>query len=76
MSVQTPVKTKKKVGDNDFTPVKMSYKIGKTMEARAANTLIEETNMEFLKETGKFLQKLLSSSEVEITQTIPKEVVK
>ena len=54
----------------------MSYKIGKTMEARAANTLIEETNMEFLKETGKFLPKLLSSSEVEITQTIPKEVFK
>ena len=50
--------------------------IGKTMDAEAANTLIEKTGMEFLKETGKFLQKLLSSSEVEITQTILKEVVK
>ena len=76
MSIQTPVKTKRKVGDTDFTPDKMSYKIGNTMDAKAANTLIEKTDMEFLKETGKFLQKLLSSSEVEITQTILKEVVK
>ena len=45
MSVQTPVKTKRKVGDTDFTPDKMSYKIGKTIEAEAANTLIEETDL-------------------------------
>ena len=51
--------------------------IGKTMDAEAANTLIEKTYMDFLKESGRFLQKLLSSSEIEITETIPtKEVVK
>ena len=54
----------------------MSYKIGKTMDAEETNTVIEKTDMNFLKETGRFLPKLLSSSEIEITETIPKEVVK
>ena len=76
MSTQTPVQTKRKVEDTDFTPDKISYKIGKTMDAEAANTLIKKTDMNFLKETGRFLPKLLSSSEIEITETIPKEVVK
>ena len=76
MSTQTPVQTKRKVEDTDFTPDKISYKISKTMDAEAANTVIEKTDMNFLKETGRFLPELLSSSELEITETIPYTVKK
>ena len=55
MSTQAPVKSKRKVDDTDFTPDKMPYKVGNNMET-------EENDMNFLKETGKFLPKLLRAT--------------
>ena len=50
----------------------MPFKIGKIMEDEEADTAINGTDLEFLTATGKFLPKLLSSSDVEITKTVPK----
>ena len=75
-SIQTPAKIKRKFGDTDLTPDKMPFKIGRTMEDEEAETVINGTDLEFLTAAGKFLPKLLSSSDVEIIKTVPKEVVK
>ena len=75
-SIQTPGKIKRKFGDTDLTPDKMPLKIGKPMEDEEAETLINGTDLEFLSAAGKFLPKLLSSSEVQIIKTVPKEAVK
>ena len=55
MSTQTPVKSKRKVEDTDFTRDKLPYKVGNNMDT-------EETDMNFLKETGKCLPKLLRAT--------------
>ena len=54
----------------------MPFKIGRTMEDEEADTVINGTDLEFLSAAGKYLPKLLSSSDVEIIKTGPKEVVK
>ena len=75
-SFQTPGKIKRKLGDADLTPDKMPFKIGRPMEDGEAEAVINRTDIEYLTAAGKFLPKLLSSSEMQIIKTVPKEAVK
>jgi hypothetical protein len=69
MSIETPAKIKRKLRDTDLTPDKMPFKGGKPMEDGKAEAVINGTDLDYLTAAGKFLPKLLSSSEMQIIKT-------
>ena len=73
-SIQTPAKIKRKFRDTELKLDNIPFTIGRTMEGE--ETVINGTELEFLTAAGKFLPKLLSSSEIQILKTVPKEAVK
>ena len=76
MSIQTPAKdNKRKVAKTDLTPDNMPYKVGRTMDLEEVKTVLENIDMNFLKEAGKCLPKLLSCSDFEITETVPNNIM-
>ena len=74
MSAGTPIK--RKFEETDITPDKMPYKTGKIIEDTEAEELYQKFDLEYLNTAGKFMSKLLSSSTLGISKTVPKEVVK
>jgi hypothetical protein len=74
MSPATPLK--RKFGETDITPDKMPYKAGKIIEATEAEEVFQKLDLEYLNSAGKFMSKLLSSSQLGLSKTVPKDLVK
>jgi len=74
MSPATPLK--RKFGETDITPDKMPYKAGKIIEATEAEEVFNKLDLEYLNSAGKFMSKLLSSSQLGLSKTVPKDLVK
>ena len=74
MSPATPLK--RKFGETDITPDKMPYKAGKIIEATEAEEVYQKLDLDYLNTAGKFSSKLISSSQLGLSKTVPKDLVK
>jgi hypothetical protein len=77
MSGEDTPRGKRKIENTDLTPDKMpKFKLAKALEEAEATVVLNKFDLNYLRDTGKYIPKLVEGNTFDLTKTTPDEMLK